>query len=515
MSGTTTVASMADDHASAPWQRHLVPGLVERLRRRATVIPTALGERIWRRIDYFRTRSQPLGTGLAGRMRAAGGIVEEAPIVHVSWRVSAAGPSSAGPVRSSGATAMVPVIRVPPQPEPERASATIASTAPERSRTRRLPVVVSHPQSPAANNASVGDAMPALRRVPIESGREDEAAAAPTSLGRAGAPVSAATEAPVPASTTVLSVPAGGHRARSRRGIQAGEMVTAQPQPQQRAATDAGADGEPRVGAGTVVVPPLRNTRTRVRSAPADAVQSSAGGRPGAGLSAPMRNVVGRPADAGRGPTDNPVAKSDTGGSSPVSTPHIAVAPASPLPAQPAPTLAGAGASRRDPWVAGDASDVLRPVLHSRPVYPPGGVGAERGGTVSSSSSAASPVGLRPTAPRAGHARATVAAVPATAVGFQPGRNPSSTLPHAGYTDPAASRSAAIDADSSDAVAAFMSSPSPSPLPATDDAGQTPGVSVPRPEPRAPVDIDQLARKVERHIMKRLAVDAERQGGWS
>ncbi|MFC6979424.1 hypothetical protein [Microbulbifer taiwanensis] len=46
--------------------------------------------------------------------------------------------------------------------------------------------------------------------------------------------------------------------------------------------------------------------------------------------------------------------------------------------------------------------------------------------------------------------------------------------------------------------------------------GQSENIS-PSPSPSSPPLIDeaQLARRVERRIMKRLAVDAERRGGWS
>lgn len=511
MSEKAPTAELAGDAGRSGWERHLDRCLVARLGRRPTVIPSALGDRIWRRVEYFATQAGALTGWLLDRGMPAARDGSDAPIVHVRWREMPESPGARGsdvpPVQTMSSHPARAVVKV----EAVKTEAVVGAA--RHAEAEPVGSAVAGPRQQSLAVASMGG--PSARAT--GKGASDTNALA-------GRPDDSRGDFPPMAASASRRLPAS---------------------------SDPAEDGS----AVELVVPPVRR-RTR-RGAPVHSVPAVDAGRVSSGVAADIHPGPGALPDAEQMVELRVPGMRRSGSPAVVAgelpqygrsrlSPAIDGWPSTSVPA-PAPVAAATWES------PGKARDGIVSIARSEDslalaaaaasgeraaptVVPPSANAQENDGTTGPRTrrGAARVLSLRAPADVEIGRQHTVAPVLVDRIaGTRPLHHspvgvegaPWPALPHVGHGHPPSS---GLDPDASfDAsqagpqrVAARM----PSGLPVQDPL-QVPALSTgtqvaredvsPRPAWQAAIDIDRLARQVERRITKRLAVDAERRGGGS
>ncbi|MEZ0471127.1 hypothetical protein [Luteimonas salinilitoris] len=525
------------DGAGRPcWVSHLDRSLVARLARRPTVIPPALGDRIWRSIEYFTARARMLAQSLIDRVSPTERWVNDMPIVHVSWQQPFQSPdpdaSSASPGRNGAPPPVATVIGAARRSGIEPGTSPASAKAP--------------PQLPAVTSTAdlAGMARSRNGTVPAPGQGEDHDAHG----GRPTAASSVSRESAAPARRLQPADTPGDDGAVTLR-MPPGRRRTA---PQRTSVHSTSAVDMDR--------PPTSRTMTgrsspTVREEAADAMPEVRGQRPASIAALPAEGGV-LPAETKSGPVAAEAALRSGSGSGPDALPVPAEVTESPaVTRQPhrlphAVAASGREASTHGParlspldesktvgFAAITTADAARLMEAPGRVVSPARSNEHAGDGVVASrpppDRVRAPIrhtpayseGVRQPAIPPGHDGPLTDAAPRQGASFGAGATPQTVLPYAGQASLLPSGPAGSpDASRPGAEGIGGHSNDPAGLPAPDSphapAPSTSTGTQREDEPsrhalRALIDIDQLSRQVERRITKRLAIDAERRGGWS
>ncbi|MFC6631820.1 hypothetical protein [Microbulbifer taiwanensis] len=140
-----------DGGTPRPWEQNLDRGLVARLWRRPTVISPAPGDRIQRRTNYFTARAQLLAKSLLDRVSRSEREIAGPQVVHVDWQkaspsiVPGSAPAPASPTELR--VVSVAAESVPRVLDETRAFPTFAAS-------EELPIVTRLPAQPGAGGTA-------------------------------------------------------------------------------------------------------------------------------------------------------------------------------------------------------------------------------------------------------------------------------------------------------------------------------------------------------------------------
>lgn len=545
MRGETAAAVLREKVGPPRWTRHLDRALVARLGRRPTVIPSVLGDRIRRRVEYFTVRTRSLAQALIDRVSPAGRETADMPVVHVGWRqppwLPAPASSPASSAAGMAATSPPSVVRVRSvEVETVRHSRIAADAAPAFTQAHPKPPVVT--LSPGASGAWAAGRAP---------GRGATSAALENRGGRDSRPPAAFVEPeahglqPAGASrddeVVTLKVPPGQARTTPRLGPDhPAPTVDAGPPPAHGAGGDRAFSGPRGEAVRTLEMPPLRPAPVATVPVGGKAGADTAGMAPGA--EPRSRSGAWPPASQGR---EQPVVATQWNRSRPApgadgqEAPHLgAVRPSPPHGKRQPLDIAGTVRSR-DAGEGGDRPPLTAPTPTLRQVVPvdrsrpegaageeraaASGVSMDRMRTPVHAPEAHSEIVRQPVMPAGPHG-SIANARRHEGLPFDAESALQSALPHAGQTrvaspDPASPLAASNGARGTEEHASKLTGVHASGSLHVPVLSANAGTPPERPRSshslHAPIDVAQLARRVERRIMKRLAVDAERRGGWS
>lgn len=492
----TTTTELRDGTGRFGWERHLDQALAARLGRRATVIPSALGDRIWRRIQYFTTRTQSLAQSLVDRVAPVERVMDEVPVVHVGWQSpSPVLDSSPYPVPTSDTTLSV-AVQVVQVESVEIQTVRHSTVEPEVSPARvPRPVVTAslYPvERPAAGHASGEGA---------RFGDGDDHNARPLGARPAVAPQALREPGPTDTSledaATTLKMPPARRPARPAPPPLPSAPIVDLDRPHAHEAGKSNSFPRPRDEAVQILeMPALHPAITatapsRQRVLPAIGKAEADAARPLLDVERAAGSPDGNPGKSSMAPnTIHPEFPRASKTSSHVDFPY----------------------ARRE----GDREEG-----HSRlPGETRTGQVPDEAGRSAHSITAVEMrdrVEVAPMAPRQQSVlvdrsrRASAAVVPPL-------------LPHTDHARPAPSNPAASieSLQTAGDIAVRSSEPGDSTAPGSvhvptlsTNTEARPADTLPLHALRELIDVNQLTRKVERRIMKRLAIDAERRGGWS
>lgn len=550
MRGEAAAEALREGGGPPRWTQHLDRDLVARLGRRPTVIPSALGDRIRRRVEYFTARTRSLAQALIDRVSPAGRETADMPVVHVGWRQSSQPPAPESSPASStggmGAPSPPSVVRVQSvEVETVRHSRIETDAAPAFTHAHPKPPVVTLSPGPLETRAA--------ERVP------DRVATPAASQDRGGH------DGRTPAAAPETSFAPETHGPQPARASRDDEVVTLKvpparartkprPEPEHPAPT-VDADSPPAHGTGrdhafpaprgeavrTLEMPPLRPAS--VAAVPVGDKAGADTARMAPGAEPRDRSGAWPPASQGH---EQPVVATQWNGPRPApgadgqEAPHLGAVRPSPPHGKRQPLDMAVTVRSRDADEDGSHPPPTVLIAPRRRVVPVGRSQPE--GAAGEESAAASGVSLdrmrTPVhAPEAHSETFRQPVMPAGPHGslanarrreglpFDAGSAlQQSALPHAGQTrvaspDPASPLAASNGARGPEEHASKLTGVHASGSLHVPVLSANAGTQPERPRSshslQAPIDVAQLARRVERRIMKRLAIDAERRGGWS